>query len=141
MGATGNMLSAFHDYEVMSIEHNPSAETLALKMRSPSGGQEKLLLQGCTIFRINDFIHQNVVYELSFTSGAGLNEDLTEKSIHWATSLSDSPSYMTRDTVTKILNGLRSGELTLVDCVPSYGAEIVALCRSFVLTPIDSTSV
>ena len=64
------MLKTFHDYEVLSLAHDPSADTLELTMRAPSGEQEKLKLNGCSIFRVCDFVRQNVVYELSFTSGA-----------------------------------------------------------------------
>jgi len=127
----GNDHSVFHDYEILSLVHEPRDETLQLAVRAPSGEVANLVLRGCSVFRVCDFIRQNVIERIIFTSGPEENEDVIRKSLGWMASLTDSASYMMPQTVTKVLGDIRSGDMILVECVPSYGAEIVALCRSY----------
>lgn len=87
---------------------------------------------------IIDFINQNVIYQIVFSSGASVNEDAARKSLNWVSSLSESPPHMNSEAVAKVLKTLLSGEAMLVEFVPSYGAEIVALCQSYELKPLDS---
>lgn len=128
------MSNTFHDYELLSLVHEPREERLQLTFRAQSGVIETLMLRGCTQFRACDVISQNVIDRIIFTSGAGESEDIMRKSLGWMTSLSDSPSYLSSQAEAKVLDGIRSGELILVECIPSYGAEIVALCRSYEVT-------
>lgn len=46
------MPNAFHDYEVLSLAHDPDEATLQFIMRAPSGELAELLLRGCSTFRL-----------------------------------------------------------------------------------------
>lgn len=127
------MLNSFHDHEVLAVAYDPAQETLCLRIRSPSGDIVELKLQGCSQFRVNDFIRQNVISRLTLRTGPDLEQASLRRSLSWVTSLTDSQSFLTVVAEQRIAQELFQQKLILLECIPSYGAEIVALCRSFEL--------
>lgn len=61
--------------------------------------------------------------------GSEIDFDYVKDKLFWASSLSDSSSYLTEEKCVNLASQIRESQMVLFLLEPSAGAEIVALCR------------
>jgi hypothetical protein len=79
---------------------------------------------------MNDFGLQNVVSRILVYQGEKLDVGDVVERLKWASSSTDSSSYLTDEAMDRILLQIRTKALALVLLEPSCGAELVALCAN-----------
>ncbi|MDR6633744.1 hypothetical protein J2X72_002544 [Phyllobacterium sp. 1468] len=121
-----NNLEDFHDAEVIKIEINSG--DLHISVNTVDNKVKNIKLIECKLFRVNDFIHQNVISRI-LPIGIDSNDEGILEKISWATEIGGDSPFMDVKSIKGLLNDIRSGSLLLVYFEPSWGAEIVAVCR------------
>lgn len=137
------VLHGYHDAALNTIESGLVAGELTLHFTSSMGEKKVITLHGCEIFRITDFVAQNIVSRIVIYRGGAVNVlDVREKLI-WASSLSDSSSFLEPERLNVILSNIKNEGASLLFLEPSCGAELVALYRDFTVhshTPVQIKS-
>ncbi len=128
---TTNLMQHVHDAEIVAVEADKARKILVIGLRFLDGTRKNIVLNSCSRYRVVDFIHQNVISRVVIHSGRLLSENEVTDRLRWMSSLSDSSSYLSDKDRSELVAKLKNGEGQLLDFVPSYGAEIVALCTSY----------
>jgi len=123
-------LSRYHDAELNGLDTSDSFNvTLWFAM---VGGQRSVLkLMRCEFFRVSDYRRQNVVSRLLIFANEGVDDVYIAERLRWATSSSDSSSFLSSEKVDEIIKKIHLGSLKLLVLEPSWGAEIVILFQAF----------
>jgi len=122
-----------HDAEVIAVVVDRENEYARLDFRLENGALCSAELRGLRAFRGEDLTLQNVVSRLLRSVHKEITGDELERWLIWSTSLSDSNSWLSNQRKREWLDACENGDLDLVLIVPSAGAQIAAVCESFVL--------
>lgn len=125
-------LSDYHDLLIVGIKYDDKERTLHLYFESTCVSSEIRLL-GCEYFRVVDFVPRSVVSRLITISGKTSSEGAIEDEAIWVTSLEDSASYLNQEGLSRIIGAVKSGEASIFRLEPSWGAEVVAICREILI--------
>lgn len=119
-----------HDAELICIEVDRWNERARLTLK-PEGGQTRVVMEliGLQAFRAEDVTMQNVVSRLLRSSHGQIASDNLDHWLSWATSFSDTSSWLTDESRRKWLAACAVGDLDLVLLVPSAGAQVAAICE------------
>jgi hypothetical protein len=79
---------------------------------------------------MTDFVSQNIVYSLSYYHGMDIDVDEIKKHLDWASSLSDSTSYLDESRMKLVIEKIRTGQSILLVLEPSWGARVVAVFKT-----------
>ena len=119
-------LKNYHDAKLESVD-NTSKGVVRLKFRSENNEVKLLDLLGCKIFRLNDFIGQNIVSRILLYSGKNLDAEDVRRHLNWSTSLNDAPSYLSEENIEELIGKVVKSQLSLLYLEPSAGADFVAV--------------
>ena len=120
-------LEEFHDARLQAIDSDSGDRTLKLTI-APEGGINRILvLHGCQLFRVTDFIAQNVISRMIVVQGPDIDREDAANRIRWASSLTDASSSMDHDAVQKLVEAVSRSLLCILYLEPSWGAELVAI--------------
>ena len=120
-------LSGYHDTELVGVQSDNPAE-LSLVFVSSDGTHKTLTLQDCELFRIVDFVKQNVVSRIMLFRGEDVDENYVGEKLEWISMLSDTSSFLSKDRKVDIVRKIRKADYSLVVLEPSCGADVAALC-------------
>lgn len=118
-----------HDAELIGVELDRANERARLTLQLESGQTRLVDLSGLRAFRSEDVTLQNVVSRLLRSSRGEISPDHLDRWLSWATSLSDTGSWLSDQRRSEWLAACASGDLELVVLEPSAGAQIVAVCE------------
>jgi len=92
----------------------------------------EIILRGCSLFKSSDLVLQNVVSRIiTYTGHDVIERDVADK-LEWVSSLSDASSFLNAERMGAIVSSIKNGCETLIYVEPSWGAQIVALCKEIV---------
>lgn len=120
------VIDAYHDAELKSVDCRDSA-CLVLQLALRDGLSRVLMLHKPQIFRITDFVSQNVVSRLHIISGEQVDEDFVVENLTWASRQRDFASFLQVQVIEDILEKIKQRERSLLVIEPSWGAEVVVL--------------
>lgn len=121
--------AGLHDAELIGVEIDRANERARLTLQL-EGGQTRLVeLSGLKALRSEDVTLQNVVSRLLRSSRGEIAGDHLDRWLSWATSLSDSGSWLSDQRRGEWLAACASGDLELIVLEPSAGAQIAAVCE------------
>jgi hypothetical protein len=123
-------LDKFHDSSLVLIDASDLPKELVLQFKTETGGSIKVILSGCEIFRINDFMLQNIVSRFLVYNGKTIDQNDVICKLNWAASFSDAPNSLDEKTLNKLINSIKSDKLSMVYLEPSWGGELVAVCET-----------
>jgi len=121
-------LPSFHDYELVGIDSS-NLPVLILALQG-IGRTKHLYCQGVELFRVSDYIKQNVISRVIVTPTDKLQSDDVKRAIIWGSSLSDTSLLIRDDAVEEYVARIYREELHLVLLEPSWGAEVVIVCKT-----------
>lgn len=121
--------AGLHDAELIGVEIDRANERARLTLRLESGQTQLVELSGLKAFRSEDVTLQNVVSRLLRSSRGEIASGHLDGWLSWATSLSDSGSWLSEQRRGEWLAACASGELELVVLEPSAGAQVAAVCK------------
>ncbi|TXR49860.1 hypothetical protein [Phyllobacterium endophyticum] len=124
-------LDAMHDKEITKISYNRTSSSLKIEVNDEFGNVTHVELAGCSIFRVNDFIHQNVISRV-IEFGHNISREYIKDKIIWATEVGGASSYFNTEKMDDTVDDILFGNLKLVYFEPSFGAEIVATCKDII---------
>jgi hypothetical protein len=110
---------AHHDGTVVGVSVENGGTQVSIRLRSTEGHEHLLLLSGVRAFRLDSFREGNIVHAIRLHT------------VHAARTLFDIPSLV-EGRLDLDLATVPSGEFVFV-LEPSYGAEVVSVCRDVVL--------
>jgi len=126
------------DFEVTTIQVDRPTALVTIGLRAPEGSQHTLTFSGVKAFRVEDLVMQNEVGQVLRSGSSGRIDDAEiRRWIIWATSLSDTRSWLYEDKRTQWVQLCISGELELVVLLPSVGAQIAAVCEHVTLAELS----
>jgi hypothetical protein len=121
------LINGYHDAVLKGIDAGGNSGSVALSFVLQNGQKKSLTLHACEIFRATDFVNQNVVSRLLLFRGPDIDTESVIEKLHWASSQSDTSSFLKPERLDQLLAEIRNGELSLFVLEPSWGAEVVAL--------------
>lgn len=122
-------LLSLHDAELVAVAIDRTNSFASLSFRLESGAFHTVKLRGLKAFRGEDLAIQNVVSRVLQSSKKQFLADDLAHWITWATSLSDTASWLVTQRKQDWINECASGALELVVFEPSVGAQIAAICE------------
>jgi len=128
-------LPNFHDGFVIGLRLQDGAATIYL--RQVSGVEYELLLEGLEALQVEDLREGNIISLVDVVTGrkpdADTNFDRLFVSPHPAAAAQyhDTHALVLQRQIARIENG----EISLVVIVPSYGADLLAVCREVIFRP------
>jgi hypothetical protein len=125
-------LDAMHDKEITKISYNRTSSSLNIEVNDEFGNVTYVELVGCAIFRVNDFIHQNVISRV-IEFGHNVSKEYLKDRVTWATEVGGASSYFDSEKIDNTIDEILSENLKLVYFEPSFGAEIVATCKDIIV--------
>ncbi len=125
---------SLHDAELIQLSIDRDNWSVCLGFRLENGVRRSVHLDGVVAIRGEDLILQNVVSRVLRSTRGDLSKDAIDRLLTWVTSLSDAHSWLTDEHKSELLTECENGTLELVVFEPSAGTEIVAVCKSFVVT-------
>ncbi|MHA6844629.1 hypothetical protein [Ralstonia syzygii] len=125
---------SLHDAELTQLSIDRDNWSVCLGFRLENGVRRTVQLDGVVAIRGEDLILQNVVSRVLRSTRGDLSKDTIDRLLTWVTSLSDAHSWLTDEHKGELLAECENGTLELVVFEPSAGTEIVAVCKSFVVT-------
>lgn len=129
------LLEVIHDAEVVGIS-SESKDKVILSLETIQQVHIKLEFENVQFFRFTDFVHQNIISRLLFINSVSYSYRDIEYYLKWVTSLSESESYLSKNTIEQIINKIKANELQLVYFEPNCGVEAVIVCRNFKILEI-----
>jgi hypothetical protein len=128
-------IQGYHDTAISGIVETNNGGNWVLFAKCEDGTRKTLTLAECEVFRVVDFTLQNIVSRIMVFHGESIDEKFVTDRLSWASSLCDASSYLDEEAQRDLMLRIKNGELCLVVVEPSAGAEIVAVCRSFLDAP------
>jgi hypothetical protein len=121
-------VGGLHDAELIAVQHQVPGR-IETTFRLESGASRRLILDGSLLFRITDFVSQNIVSRVVLLRGPLVDFRLVREKLMWVTSFSDSPCGLSPEHMQNHVDRIRANELSLVWVDPSRGAEMVAVAK------------
>lgn len=125
---------SLHDGELVTMSIDRAQSIARLEFRLEDGTLRIAELRGLKALRGEDMTLQNVVSRVLQSSQKEISADGLEHWIIWATSLSDTGSWLNEKRKREWLGLCASGALEVVVFEPSAGAQLVAVCEQFILS-------
>ena len=125
-----DQLAMFHDAELRQISHLENANRIELKFEKPDGHFAVVSLLGIVAFRVVDFRLQNVVSRL-LVHGSNLqltHAELYER-VDWISRTVEGEKLSDVGEVNKLVEKVKSSELSLLILEPSWGAEMIGIAK------------
>jgi hypothetical protein len=126
---------SLHDAEIVSISMDRGTSVCRIGLFHVTGQCRTVELIGVKAFRAEDFVLQNVVSRMLRSTAKQFSTEVIEYWMTWATSFSDTGSWLKPDSKHHWLAGLNEGKLELVVFEPSIGAQIAVVCERLLLRP------
>ncbi|NHN68222.1 MULTISPECIES: hypothetical protein [Pseudomonas] len=123
------VLHQYHDAVLMGISTYNASDSYLLSFKHFDGKKSELILSGCELVRMVDYTTQNIVSRLVVYQGATVDRVDVATKLTWGSELLDASSYLTQETINRIIERISSGSACLIYLEPSSGAEVVALCN------------
>ncbi|KXV13251.1 hypothetical protein CR51_05405 [Caballeronia megalochromosomata] len=121
-------MPGFHDAELISVEHNPDAKSLALRFKRVSGPLETLMLAGVVGQRMIDFSDRNVASRLLASPTHHISVDELREWVRWINSRNDAkapePDRLTIERLYRDLVDGRKGLCRSSGSLMSISAQI-----------------
>ncbi|UPG87608.1 hypothetical protein L2Y94_09725 [Luteibacter aegosomatis] len=115
-----DIMEGYHDVELTGVEKvDPGGVVLSFAF--PQGERRKLQLHECEFLRMSDFVSQNVVSRMMVITGKNISRSFVEDRLAWATSLSDSSSFLAEERMVTIVGQIMAGRRSLLVLEPSWG--------------------
>jgi hypothetical protein len=127
------MMHMLHDSELVALSVNRAIKFARLEFRLESGEGIFAEMYGLRAFRSEDFVLQNVVSRILYSSRGDLEPKRLMYWLDWATRLSDAGSWLPDKKREDWLCACMSGDLELIVIEPSVGAQVVAICDEVAL--------
>lgn len=127
-------LVGFHDSELKRIEISPLPGQLELSFALPNGGRAEIRLYECSLFKVSEFVTQNVISRLHYCSGESIDTEFVKGKLEWVSSVSEGTSYLTTEVVEKTVLDIFAKRKALIYLEPSWGAEAVFVFESFYIS-------
>lgn len=125
---------SLHDAEIIGISLDRLQHIVRIDMQQEDGVLRTAELRGVLAFRSEDLKMQNVISRVLLSSEGKLSDESLDHWLGWATSLSDTTSYLSVEQHNEWRKLCISGDLEMVVVIPSAGAQLAALCKRIVLT-------
>jgi hypothetical protein len=122
----------FHDARLISIELKDN-HSAVIALLDDCAAKHEVFFEQLDRMRCIDFCEGNIVLDVLIYSGTAPPIDVLEK-LFAVTTQKEIPAYL--DVRIK---RIEAGELTLVHILPSYGAELIALCGGLHITQIKAS--
>lgn len=121
---------ALHDATFDGIIKRPAATTLYFTRSDGFGSLVEL--EGVDALQLEDFRQGNIVVIFEVTSGEEPNPHIKWERLYPAPHPSANEEHHARhgSFLKSKISAIASGELTLVEMQPAYGADLLAVCRS-----------
>jgi hypothetical protein len=117
-----------HDAELYAVSVDRIAATARLDFRDASGLPRSMALHGLKALRCEDLAMQSVVSRLLRSSTGEIRGEGLTYWLSWATSRSDSDSWLSEQRRHEWSSACEKGRLELLVFEPSAGAQIAAVC-------------
>ena len=127
-----------HDSEIVSISMDRLTSVCRVSLRDVGAQQNVVDLFGVKAFRAEDFVLQNVVSRMLRSTAKDFSTDEIDYWVTWATSFSDSASWLKPDRKHRWLASLSENAPELVVFEPSIGAQIAVVCERLLFRPSES---
>ncbi len=122
----------FHDSHLYKLEFMEDAVELGFRLAD--GALYRLLLSGKVVFKGNGLREGNIIFNITIEEGENADLSLLNEilDIRPDTTIKQQHNYLqnTRDQVKK-------KQLKVIYISPSYGAEIMALCKTIEVFPVE----
>lgn len=118
-----------HDAHLLSLELKPD-HGCVITFIEEGGRMSQLVLQGIERLKALDFREGNIVLDLDIIRGKTPNSSILR--ILFDLSPDDNPDYFRLRMAM-----IEAGRLSLVHVIPSYGCEVIALCKNAKLKRIE----
>lgn len=126
------VLDQYHDATLLGINTDDINGSCSLSFKLNDGEGKEILLNGCEIIRVVDYINQNIVSRVVVYQGGFIDRGDVATKLTWASELSDASSYLKQEALMKVVERIAAGDACLIYLEPSSGAEVVALCAKVV---------
>ncbi|RKF30685.1 hypothetical protein BCY88_13645 [Paraburkholderia fungorum] len=134
----GNVLSddfSLHDAEIVSISMDRGTSVCRIGLSRVTGQLCTVELFGVKAFRADDFVLQNVVSRVLRSTARQFSTEESDYWVTWATSFSDTDSWLKPDSKHHWLADVHDGRLELVLFEPSIGTQIAVVCDRLIIRP------
>jgi hypothetical protein len=122
---------SFHDAELVSVEHDSNAKSLAIRLKRVSGSQETLVFHGVIAQRMIDFADQNVASRVLMSPTHSFSLDDVCAWVRWMYSRDDAKApEIDRAITNRLHQDIVEGRKVLFILEPSCGAELAVVCES-----------
>ncbi|WP_051743601.1 hypothetical protein [Paraburkholderia fungorum] len=132
---------SLHDAEIVSIGMDRGTSVYRIGLSRVTGQLCTVELFGVKAFRAEDFVLQNVVSRVLRSTARQFSTEEIDYWVTWATSFSDTDSWLKPDSKHHWLAGFNDGRLELVLFEPSIGAQIAVVCDRLLFRPSASEHV
>ena len=131
-----DLLNTIHDAEVLGI-NSESQSKVIVSLKTDQLCNIKLEFNGVEFFRFTDIIQQNIISRLIFLNFNEHTKTDIAYYLKWATSLTDSTSYLDKEMIDQIMDKIHSQELQIVYFEPSSGMESVVVFKQLQIINTD----
>jgi hypothetical protein len=126
---------SLHDAEIVSISMDRNTSVCRIGLSRVAGQCRTVELIGVKAFRAEDFVLQNVVNRMLRSTAKQFSTEAIDYWMTWATSFSDTDSWLKPDSKHHWLAAFNEGRLELVVLEPSIGAQIAVVCERLLFLP------
>ncbi|KML19540.1 MULTISPECIES: hypothetical protein [Burkholderia] len=128
-------MPTFHDAELVTIDHRPTARELRLRFRRTDGGIGTFRFTGVISQRVIDFAAQNVVSRLLISPAYAFSAADVCKWLKWMNSREDfDAGSVDGALLDRYLADFDVNRKALFVLEPSCGAEVAVLCEAIGLS-------
>ncbi|MCK4207376.1 hypothetical protein J3U99_21695 [Brucella pituitosa] len=125
-------LGSLHDAEVIGFVSDRERKEFKVLLTGEDGARYSINLKGVVYLKVSDYTYQNIVSNLILMDSSS-NIDSLRKVLSWVTEIGGDAT-VEQSYIDLTLSKILSGKLSVVYFVPSWGAEIAAVCEQIVLT-------
>lgn len=126
-------IPSLHDFLLLKVDISESPSLIVFSFKASDGRFFDLKFFDCKVFRIIDVKFDNIVSRLVIYKGAGFDSDELRSVIEFASSSSDSGSYLCENSFNQYLSDISKGVLMAAYIEPSDGCEAAIVCRDMTL--------
>jgi hypothetical protein len=127
-------LRDFHDAELVSVTLDRAAGRVGLLFSYVDGPQGRFECDGVLNIKCSTLLFQNVVLKISVTPVTTLDVEEIRELVASSFTL-DNKIAISAEKLDARVNDVIKGKLKLLHVTPSWGAEVIVLCKSIALKP------
>ncbi|MFC0684163.1 hypothetical protein [Novosphingobium clariflavum] len=134
-----HVFSDFHDGELTGIVLG--SETATVFLRQATGDEYTLTLAGLEVLQMQDFRQGNVISMIEVVTGQAPCEHSGLERLFDPPHPSAAEPYHIEHAkiIEKQSARIAAGEVSMVVIVPSYGADLIAICRNIAFAPYQQS--